>query len=269
MVSLRDQLISEISLSNPELSPKEVSDQILILIQNEILPAAIASARFPNLPSPIRVRQEELFRRRARARVLPKRTLGEKVRFIQDLEKLRSQFDGSCITSEDSFLGLMNNTQMFFGREVGYDIKSDGKAVSVEPDIVQKRSKSSPSLEGRERKLKKPVPLVDFGSSIKERIVCDPFFEEIVGKLESRIRRNYDRETLQIFFNFSMRTDMDDPHREKIILRISLPSHTFDQKMDLWDKIEADIRDTIEKLDITDSERRAINRNLFTHIEAT
>ena len=265
MVSLYDQLISEISFLNPQLSPKEIADQINILIENEILPAAIVGARLSSLPSPIRVKQEELMA--PRYGKFAKKPLQEKVRFIQDLEKLRVEFDGSDLTHEEFFIDLMNNTQTPFG-EVRV-IESKGKALPDEPDIIQEKLKTSPSLERREKIPKKPPHLISFDSTISEKIAQDPQFEKVIGEVESTIRKNYDRETLRIHLNFSMRTDIDDPYREKTIIRVNLPDNSFDEKMEFWDKIETDIRDVIKKLNVTDPERKKINRNLFTHVEPT
>lgn len=267
MVSLYDQLISEISSSNPGLSPEEVSDQIKILIENEILPMALARIRLPRLPSPISVKREEL--RGPRYGKERTRPLQKKVTFIQDLEKLRCEFNGSDLTNEDLFLGLINSTQTPPSQKVRYTVEPNGKALPDEPDIEKERLKDSPSLEKSEGITKKPPRLITFDLSITEKIVNEPLFEKVVGEVESKIRRNYNHETLKIYFNFSIRTDMDDPDREKTIIYVSLPAHSFDEKMELWDKIEADIRDVIKKLNVTETERKTINRNLFTHIEPT
>jgi len=266
MVSLYDQLVSEISFLSPQLSPKEISDQINILIENEILPVAIVRARLPSLPSPITVKHEELMA--PRYGKLAKTPLQEKVRFIQDLEKLRVEFNGSDSTYEEFFVGLMNNTQTPLGQEVRV-AEPDGKALPDEPDIIQERLKTSPFLERREKMREEPSRLISFDSTISEKIARDPQFEKVIGEVESKIRKNYDRETLKIYFNFSIRTDIDDPKREKTIIHINLPDNSFDEKMEFWDKIEADIRDVIKKLNVTKSEIKKINKNIFTHVEPT
>lgn len=262
MVSLYDQLISELSLANPRLSQEQISGQITALIQNEILPEAIARIRLPKLPSPVSVKREEL--RGIRYGKIYPRPLQENVRFIQDLEKLRLRFNGSDLTNEDFPFRFTENTQTLLGPEMEHDAEPDGETQPVEPDIVRERLRFSPYSERLER-LQKPSHLINFDSDMKEKIACDSLFEILVGKIESAIRRNY--ESLRIYFDFSMRRDMDDPGREKTIIHITLPDRDFDEKMEFWDKIEADIRHVIEKLDITESERKTINRNLFTHVE--
>lgn len=266
MVSLQERLISEISLSNPKLSPQEVSNQITTLIENEILPWVLSRIRLPHLPSPLSVKREELMRPRY-GKLVAKRSLQEKVSFIQDLEKLRLKYDGSGLTNEDLLLGLMDNSQALFAQEMRHDVEPNGKVLPVKSDIIQEGLKSTPSSERMERITKKPFRLINFDTSINEKIARDPSFEKVVGKIESKIRRNYDRETLNIYFKFSTRTDIDDPEREKTIIHISLPTHSFDEKMEFWDKIEADIRDEIKKLSVSRSEKKAINRNMFTHVE--
>ena len=268
MATLHQRLISEISLSNPRLSPKEISDQIVILVENEILPRVLTSIRLPPLPSPLQVKREELMASRY-GKLLKKRPLEEKVNFVQDLEKLRSEFDCGDLTNENLFMDVMNHTQTFIGQEVRYDVPIHEKPLSVEPEIIQKRLKSSPSLEIQKGITEKPQRLINFDSSINEKIARDPSFEKVVGKIESKIRRKYDPETLKIYFNFSLRMDTDHPEREKTIIHISILDYSFDEKMELWDKIEADIRDVIKGLGVTEPEKAAINRNMFTHIEPT
>lgn len=268
MVSLHERLISEISLSNPRLSPREVSNQIASLIENEILPRVLSRIRLPRLPSPLSVKREELMGPRY-GKLVTKRPLQEKASFIQELEKLRLKYDGSGLTNDDLLLGLMDNAQAPFAQEMRYDVEPNGKELPVKSDIIQERLKSTPSSERLERITKKLFPLIDFDKSINEKIARDPSFEKVVGKIESKIRRNYDRETMKIYFNFSLRTDIDDLEREKTIIHISLPAHNFDKKMELWDKIEADIRNVIKKLSVSEFTKKAINRNVFTHIEPT
>jgi len=268
MATLHEQLISEISLSNPRLSPQEISEQIAILIEKEILPKALTSIKLPPLPSPLQVKREEL-RARRYGKLTKRRSLQERVDFIQDLEKLRYKFNGGDLTNEDLSLGAVDHTQTLIAQEARYDVPRPEKPLSVESEIIQKRLKSSPYLDTHERIITKPISFINFDSAINERIVRDSIFEKSLGEIESRIRRNYDRETLKICFNFSIRTDIDDPEREKTIIRISLPAHNFDKKMELWDKIEADIRDVIRKLNLSEPKKKTINRNLFTHIEPT
>ena len=267
MVSLYDQLVFEISAMNPNLSPEQISEKIVMLVQDEIIPDALKRITLPNLPSPVSVKTEELMSRRRRLSARMRTSLQAKASLIQELEKLRVQFDGSGLTNEDYFLDLTNDTQSPIGQKETYDIMPEKKTLSVEPSIPQERLESSPSLKGRGRAIKKPSQLIVFDSDISENISRDLLFERVIGAIESRIRRNYDRESLEIFFRFSIRTDIDNLDRKKTVIHINLPSHNFDEKMELWDKIESDIRDVIMKLNVTQSEKAVINRNIFTHVE--
>lgn len=266
MVTLHQRLITEIWLSNPRLSPEEVSDQIATLVENEILPRVLTTIRLPPLPSPLHVKREELMGRRY-GKLSVRRPLYEKASFLQELEKLRLRFNGSDMTNEDFFDVSMNNTQTQFAGGLRFDVPPPEKTLSVKSEVMQKRLRFTPSFGPRNGWLKKPSRLVSFDSSISGKIARDPLFEKIIGQVERGIRSNYGHESLKVFFSFSTRTDIDDPEREKTIIRISLPAHSFDEKMELWKKIEADIREVIRKLDVTEQERKAINRNLFTHME--
>lgn len=269
MVSLLDQLIYDVTLSNPSLSSEEASNQITALIENEILPEALLRIKMSKLPSPLSLKQEELMRPRIRK---DSRFSGEsiqsKVRFIQDLEKLRSGFDGSDLTSEGLYSGLMASTQIPSGLDVRYDVELDGKLLESKPSILQERTEVTRTLESPERR--KEIPrLIDFDMSIDEKVVRDPIYEKVIGEIESRIRAVYSHENLNIHFKFLIRIDMDDPDREKTVIRITLPNVKFDQKMEFWSKIETNIGDVLKKLNISDSEKKAIGRNLFTYIDPT
>lgn len=264
MPTLRDELVSSILLSNPRLSSQEVSEQIAALIEREILPTVLSKLRLPRLPSPLSLKQRELMQLRYRkGRVTDFR---ENVGFMQDLEKLRLEYYGSDLTNEDYYTrGLIGNTQIPFHQVVRYFKKKEESP--PEPDVIQQKSDVSPSLDTPERIIRKPSRLITFDSNIAEKITSDPNFEMIIADVESKIRKEYDRETLNVYFSFSIRKDIVGPHREKTIIRISLPDCSFDEKMKYWDKIDADIRNVIKTLDVTEPERKAINRNLFTHVE--
>jgi hypothetical protein len=266
MVSLYDQLISEISSLNPQLSPKEVSSYINILIENEILPAVVTRVRLPRLPSPVSVKHEELMA--PRYGKLVRTPLQEKVRFIQDLEKFRVMFDGSDMTYEDISAGLMDNTQTLIVQQERV-VEPNGKALPGEPDMIQEPLKTSPFVERLEEIAEKPSRFIGFDSTVSEKISSNPQFERVIGEIESRIRRKYSHEPLKMYFTFSIRTDIEDQDKEKTIIRINLPDSSFDKKMEFWDKIEAEIRDVIRQLSISEPERKKINRNTFTHIEPT
>lgn len=258
--------MSEILLLNPRLSPEEVSGQITTLIEKEILPVAISRIRLPRLPSPISVRRKELIMHRYRKKdVSP---LSENVGFVQDLEKLRLEYDGSDSTNEDYYTSLMDNIPMLLHEESRHDIKEREEPLP-KPDIIQQSRDVLPSLKALKKIMRKPPKLITFDSNIIEKITYDPTFEKVIGEVEWGIRGNYSHETLKVYFSFSIRRDIVDSTREKTIIHISLPDSDFDEKMKYWDKIEATVRNVIKTLDVTEPERKMINRNLFTHVEPT
>lgn len=266
MPTMCDELVSSIFLSDPTLSPQEVSQQIATLIERDILPTVLSRLRLPRLPSPLSLKRKELIQIRYGKR--RDTDFQENVGFVQDLEKLRLEYDGSDATNEDYYIGgLIGNTQMPFHQVVRH-FKKEEESVP-EPDIIQQKLGISSLLETPEITMRKPSRLVTFDSNIAEKITSDPNFEMIIADVESKIRTDYGHETLNVYFSFSIRKDMVDPHREKTIIRINLPDCSFDEKMKYWEKIDADIRNVIKALGVTEPERKAINRNLFIHVEPT
>lgn len=263
MPTLRDELASAILLSDPELSSQEVSEQITNFIEREILPTVLSRLRLPRLPSPLILKQKELMQLRYRKGRIPDSR--ENVAFVQDLEKLRLKYNGSDVTNDSFFTrGSTSNTQIPF-HQVIRRFKKKEESVP-EPDIIQEELDVSSSSDIRE-KTRKPSRLITFDSNIAEKIMSDPNFEMIIADVESKIRTEYDRETLNVDFSFSIRKDIVDPQREKTVIRVSLPDCSFDEKMRYWDRIDADMRNVIKSLDVTEPERKAINRNLFIHVE--
>jgi len=269
VVSLQNHLISEISLLNPGLSPREVSDRIVVLIEKEILPKAIANITLPPLPSPIRIKREELVAPRYGKSVRVQKLVQARTQFMQDIEKLRSKFNGTDSANKDFFFGWRNDTQVPPSLEVKYEMEPSKEKLIVKPQIIHKPLDASTSLRVREKELIKPSRLINFDLSINEKIALDVIYERVIGALESNIRSNYSVKTLNIFFKFSIRIDTEDSDRQKTIIYIDIPDKNFREKMNLWRRIEGSIRDTIKKLDIPDAEKRLINRNLFTHIMST
>jgi hypothetical protein len=264
-MNLINHLISEISASNANLSPREVTNILTDVIENEIIPDAFTHIRIQKLPSPYDVKIEELRSMRYGEKQVG--ALQEKVRFIQDLEKIRLNYDGSDLTNEYYPLDTSDNTQVMFSHKLQDVEQPKTRLHKDETDILSERLNDTSSVQRLERKIERPRENIIFTSRINNKIVQDPHIEYTIAEIESTITRNFIHKGLDVTFNFNIRSDSEEPTREKIIININLPDHEIDDKIEFWERIDKDIRNIIKKMDISESEKKVINRNLLTHIE--
>lgn len=267
MSKLIDEIASEIQLSNPDLSSEEISAEIVSLVENEVLPLVIERLRLPKLPSPIEQRIET-FRQTRRRGKSDRNELRNKIGFIRELERLRSDYSASDSTYSDSRaadpIDLNRRPTVSF---VDFRKRKKG-SVPLGTGAMLPKLESESFLDISKKKPHETSELVAFDSSISKKITSDPCFEKIIASVESGIRQRF-KEIPSIAFNFSLRKDIDDPTKEKTVISVRIPNSSFREKMNYWLKIDFDVRKTIKALDLSEAEMRAINRNLATHVEST
>jgi hypothetical protein len=263
---LVSELAAEIHSSNPSYSSEEISNQIVFLIENDVLPSAIERVRLPKPPSPIEFRIDR-FKRERRHGKKDVDELQNKVNFVRELEKLRRDFYSSDFTSEGfQAVDAKDFSQRSFVYPTGY-LKRKKDRTLPETEIILPKSESKSFLDVSERESEKPFKLVTIDSSVSKRVFSDPHFEKAIASVESKIREKF-KDVPDISFNFSLRQDIDDPAREKTIIRIKIPNSSFKEKMNYWLRIDFEVRKAIKAVDLTEAEKKAINRNLVTHVES-
>ncbi len=267
MSKLIDEVASEIQSSNPDLSPEEISAEIVSLMENEVLPSVIERLRLPRLPSPMEQRIEE-FRQMRRRGKRDSEELRDKIGFIRELEKLKCRYPASDSTYSDfkavDPIDFKKRSTVHFA---DYRRRKKGEAPLGTGPVLPKLESES-FLDVSEKKAQKTSELVAFDSSISKKVASDPCFEKIIASVESEIRQRF-KEIPSVEFDFSLRKDIDDPTKEKTVIRVRIPNSNFREKMNYWLKIDFDVRKTIKALDLSEAERRGINRNLVTHVEST
>jgi hypothetical protein len=262
LVSFKDQLVLEASMSNSNLDQQELSKKIVSIIQRQIVPRAILNAKLPELPSPASVKMEEL-RAKRYGRYATKHLL-EKTTFIQDMEKLRYQWNGS--NSTDSELPIDPEekipVKIKWKPKNEMELGKSEKPSSVEAEIMSDVS-PAPSGDSEEEMNHK---LIEFDVNVTEKVVTTPSYADFMAKLESMIRQNYG--TVSGSFHFSIKAVEDFQNKEKTTITITLPDTTFDQKMEFWNKIEMNIQKTIDTLEFTDEEKMDVSKSLFTCVQS-
>jgi hypothetical protein len=264
---LIDEVASEIQSSNPYLSPEEISAEIVSLMENEVLPFVVERLRLPRLPSPMEQRIEE-FRQTRRRGKQGTDELRNKIGFIRELEKLKCHYHASDSTYSDfkavDPIDFNRRSTVHF---TDYRRRKKGEAPLGTGALLPKLESES-FLDISERRAQKTSELVAFDSSFSKKIASDPCFEKIIASVESEIRQSF-KEIPSVAFDFSLRKDIDDPAKEKTVIRVRIPNSNFREKMNYWLKIDFGVRKAIKALDLSEAERRQINRNLVTHVEST
>lgn len=261
MVTYKHQLVSEVSKLTKLYSTQKLSEKIVDVINNQILPNAISKANLPKFPSPVSLKQEELMSvRYGRGAQKP---LHEKFIFLQDLEKLRYQWNGSELTgtsiSTESVATITTEFQTF--PKIAFEKKQIKNPFSVEIFPEQEISPTIPEELEKEPDFK----LIKFDTKVSEKIVNIDSYKKFIGRLEATIREKYN--IGKNYFSFSIRVDSDFPEREKTIITIDLPEASFKEKMNFWEKIEAHIKKIINDLNVSEDTKKELNRNLYTHIK--
>lgn len=267
MSKLIDKLASEIQSSNPDLSSEEISAEIVTLMENEVLPSVIDRLRLPRLPSPMGLRIEAFKQARRRGKQ-DRHELRNKIGFVRELEKLKCNYYASDSTYSDfgdvDPIDFNRRSTVYFADHW----KRRKRRVPLGTGALLPKLGFESSFDMSERKPQRIPEFLTFDSSISKRIASDPSFEKIIARVECGIRQRF-KDIPSIVFSFSLRKDIDDPTKEKTVIRVRIPNSSFREKMNYWLRIDFEVRKTIKALDLCEAERRAINRNLITHVEST
>jgi hypothetical protein len=262
---LVSELAAEIYSSNPSYSPEEISNQIVFLIENEILPSVIEKLRLPKPPSPIDLRIER-FRKERQHGKKDVDELKKRIGFIQGLERLRSNYYFSDFTYEGlQIVDPGDFSQKPFAYPIEYLKRK--KEHALQTDVILPKLEPESFSDVSERKSEKPSEFVSFDLDISKKIYSDPHFEKAIASVESGIRERF-KGIPNIAFNFSLRQDIGDHNKKKTIIRVKIPNSNFREKMNYWLRIDLEVRKAIRALDFAEEERKEINRNLVTHIES-
>jgi hypothetical protein len=287
MSSLLEEIVAIVGLSSPEASPEEVSAAVIMFLENDVLPEAFRKMRMPEPVSPARKWREEMMFRRMKKKY---RKVARARR--EETEQLLLHFKN--IKHKYSLLYMDGGSLVydFFSRDIADSLRRRTISVNTVPAMNRFLLKRDgiPSIEAEEVRNKKeelsrliPYTPVLKGEKkwpqiflideiIQNKITSDPIFAENFGLIEKAARTFSVTSGFKMIFFASFRADTEIPEWEKIVLSVRLDGLDFNQKMELWDKLDAEIRKTIqERMKTTtglEKERlEEMNRMLFTNFE--
>lgn len=113
------------------------------------------------------------------------------------------------------------------------------------------------------------IPIIVFDREVEDKVLSDPVYRYVIKAMETRIKSHRDWRTFE--FHFSWERDVELPEWQKTIITVKLGDTGFDEKMDLWDMIDAEIRQAIEEAKNRSpnfkNQVEMINKTLFTSVE--
>lgn len=287
MSSLLEEIVAEVRLSSPEASPEEVSEAVVRFIEREVLPEALRKMRMPEPVSPARKWREEMMLRRM------KKKHREAVRARrEESEQLLLHFDYLKHKLSRIHIDSGSLVRDFFSRDIDDPLRE--RTISVDTVPAMKRlflkKDGIPSIEPEEVRNKKeefsrlmpytPVPkeeekepqifLID--EIVQNKITSDPIFAENFGLIEKVARTFSATSDFKMGFFASFRADVEIPEWEKIIINVRVDGLDFDQKMELWDRFDAEVRKTIQErmktaTGLEKEKLEEMNRMFFTNFE--
>jgi len=272
--SFISKIITEALYNNPEVSPNEILEGIVNLMENDILPAVFKGLSSPKFPSAIALLKESRGRR-LKKRFRTETTLDEKRALIQQFELIKLQLaryryrDNSSLEPIIDFSDSDN-----FIKPSGLSKSSIDKKLEYNGEPIR-----APTIEPTNNPYS-GIPLfpkvehqIVLSEEIQDKIVSDPLFEKIFKSIETEIRElafSYPFEILDI----SIHSDFEIPDWKRTVLTLTVPPMSFEEQMKLWQRFDFRIRkriaETIKHMDESDRKRvEVLNKNLFIHMDLT
>lgn len=258
--------------ANPSSSADGITEAVALYVEACIINTLISLPPM-RIPTPAHARLEEMMtRRRGKSGRVSRRREDYESR-LAELYRLRRQLDGYP----------ENGTVPNYVAD-----SSDIATVSGEAGVLPPRDTPNGHLHRKESELiRRPTQMTGFQGtligarapelvvrghlepSIANLIVADPILEEIVMRVEARLRAFALERGLPMEFDFRLGEDPEYPKWRRYILELD-SNLDFDSKMTLWTEIDSSIRQELRQLGeerYEMSQRIAdISSNLFVHM---
>jgi hypothetical protein len=281
--TLLSQIVSEIALNYPQASPEDIANILINSIETKILPNAIRTIVLPPPPSKARMllerKHEERRRKKYRASILE-----DKMELARNLESLKYRLSGEEVD---------NTSRRYVLTEKGLDdlaVPMYGSlgASSVREHIERRdgvplpkgsgfsrfgrklaREKNYPYTKGIAEKETETEFFID--SRVQDKLLSDPLFMNVISSIEVFLR-NIALRYPEASFSILKKSDPQIPTWEKIIVKLTIPNSSFDEKMRIWDYVDVELRKTLRKMAQESypsriDEMEDVNRRLFTHLD--
>jgi len=281
MVTLIERMTREITSSVPDATPGMISQYLIKVIEQEVLPESFENAHLPKRLSRAQSVQRRFLVKRAKARARRKyQRQIQKSEVVKEFEDIRNYF--RSIVNSDNTIGwrkfdLPDNSTGFrnisaIGATYPFTnfIFGDGEPEVKTIKEVQSSKELLQVVPYNVFSNKEKAISFIFDRPIYDLISSNYAFSKRVGIIESASRLFVTSKDLQASMMLSLRKDIETPKLEKFILTMNVPKLDFDKKMDLWDDfdhfIRLQIQERIRHLNAEEKEKfQDFNERLFTN----
>ena len=282
-------ILTELTLDVSRANPGASNEEICLALIDEIETITSDIMRELELPpphSPVQMKLEELFLRRLglrRRRVTGYDPFSQRD-FIQDLYYLQKELDGHERGSASLVPQVIHRETTdvpppiprLEDRNTDRDIWRGAKALITErPGLLELEKKlrfqtNLPS-ESDIDELEEPPERIILDAEAQKRVMVDSLFADVFRVIETRIRRIGQGDLENASFILSLEKDLEIPTWEKLVVKVDIPQMGFSQKMDLWDKIGSEVRNSVDELKEypqppTEKELANIRKRLFVRM---
>lgn len=284
MKTLLSCVVDELLLRYPQATPQAISQALINSIENEILPMAVKTMKLPPPPSKMQLLLEK--KRMERQKKKYRQSTKEKEKtVIEEFETLKYILNGyfNDYTTEEQLLALdgsfndSGSRYTFLDTSFHREIIEKYDGISTSPKVGYSRAekpteqeKGNPYSKKLFRPEKRPPNFI-ISREVREKIWADLTIREVVSSIETQLRE-ISTHFPKMAFSIYVKNDEEIPTWEKIIVNLKFPSLDIRKKLELWDKVDAQIRKRI--LDSTraidgsnETELQNINRKLFIHLD--
>jgi len=281
MASPLNEIVSELSRLNPDASSDEICSSVIGQIET-VLTEVLKTIKLPSLPSPAQIRVEEwkLGRRGKRSKALRgESSLKRKTTLIQQFEYVKQQLNGhevdtSLVEPTITYGDLDTVPRLILhptsgSAEMERDGTSSGWPALLPGGFKEPLRMHTALLQEQREEL---LPRIPLDAEIHNRISTDFLFADVLKAIEVKIRSFVHSHPLKMSFTVSSLRDIEVPEWRKIILGVNAPDMDFDQKMVIWEKVDAEVRQALHEVEqrVNGSDKdkiQAINRNLFIRMK--
>lgn len=252
MTSSLAEAFREAIAHNPDADQATISSAMIHYLESAVA-KAILNVKLPPVQSPASVVLQRLQLQRYRSS--RRRTFEDRQKLIAELRSLQHSLNGHA-----------------YADRVGSAVKWNG---TVNPDVAWPRNAAlSPSLETfhyqtpevlwntlhsyvptpprpgpYSQSIRWPTALVRFTYDDQFfQDLSDPFIERISGALEDSLRQFTNGTPFTWNLEMSTESDIELPAWKRFVLRVHVSAGNFDEKLKIWDELDAAIRKKLAEL---------------------
>jgi len=282
-------IIDELIEAFPEASSDDLYNALVEHLEAS-LPEILRSLELPPIPSPAELAQRKgeslrMKRRRGREKFRLERAYNEYDTFISELFSIKRQLDGfhdSCTSSEYTISNGDADRARPRGYFAGYQdgltylrrfpkIETEQEALFKSPEVEPPLGSFQPYLPISGVKEEPLAPQVTIDIPTQQRIIADRLFADVARTMEVKLVEFAMKTGKVSKYDLVTQADVEIPEWKRVVIKIASKEATFDEKIRLWDELDAIVRGSLNDLkqySPQDTEAlESINENLFLHME--